>query len=249
MEQEIELREIFFIIRKRLWMLVAITGLSLMLSAVISFYVQTPVYRTSTTLIVIKEDQPVVDQGTLMLNRQLVKTYAQIIQSRTVAEEVIRSLRLDIKPQALQNMISVSAVADTEILRIDVEDTDPRQARILANRVADVFMVQIQDIMKIENVSVIDRAIVPDTPFKPRPFLNMAIGTVLGAMLALGLVFLLEYLDNTIKTPDDVQSHLGLPILGGIPRFDGEKEERNARKLDHKNTRALVRNGGGSHGA
>ena len=234
MEQEIELREIFFIIRKRAWMVVAITGLALVLSAVISFYVQTPVYRTSTTLIVIKEDQPVVDQGTLMLNRQLVKTYAQIIQSRTVAEEVIPSLNLDMTPTALQNRISVNAVGDTEILRIDIEDPNPVRARILANRVADVFIVQIGGIMKIDNVSVIDRAVVPDEPFKPRPLMNMAIATVLGLMIGLGLIFLLEYLDNTIKTPDDVQNHLGLPILSGIPHFDLEKEERQTQRRSSK---------------
>ena len=248
MEQEIDLREIFFIIRKRIGMLVAITLLGLALSAVVSFYVMTPVFRTSTTLIVIKEDQPVVDQGTLMLNRQLVKTYAQIIQSRTVAEEVIRSLGLDISPEALQNQITVQAVGDTEILRIDLVDPNPRRAQILANRVADVFMVQIEGIMKIENVSIIDRAIVPAEPFKPRPMLNMAIGTVLGGMLALGLAFVLEYMDNTIKTPDDVQNHMGLPILGGIPHFDLSKEERQTAQREKKQPWSVPQ-GGGDRGA
>ncbi len=226
MEQEIELRELFFMIRKRIGMLVLITVLGLSLSAVISFYVQTPIYRTSTTLIVIKDDQPVVDPGTLTVNRQLVKTYAQIIQSRTVAAEVVSSLGLDMTPEILQSKISVNVVGDTEILRIDLEDPDPRLAQTMANRVADVFMVQIRAIMEIDNVSVIDRAVIPQSPVKPRPVLNMAIGTVLGGMLGLGLIFLLEYLDNTIKTPDDVQRSLDLPVLGAIPHFDASREKK-----------------------
>nr|WP_276537088.1 GNVR domain-containing protein [Anaerosalibacter massiliensis] len=81
-------------------------------------------------------------------------------------------------------------------------------------------MEKVKEIMKVENIQVIDRAQEPEEPIKPRPKLNMAIAGVLGLMISIFLVFILEYLDNTIKTPDDVEYHLGLPIIGTIPKMD-----------------------------
>jgi capsular polysaccharide biosynthesis protein len=230
LEQEIELREIFQILRKKAWLILLITGLALAASAVVSFYFLQPVYRASTTLMVIKKEQTTIDYNTIMLNRQLVKTYGRIIQSRTVSEAVIQQLRVDLTPTELQKRISVSPLGDTEIIQIDVDDPSPLRAQLLANKIAAVFMMQIGDIMQVENVSVIDPAIRPDAPYKPRPMMNMAIAGVLGLMVAVGLVFLLEYMDNTIKTPDDVMTHLGLPVLGGIPHIDMAKEQRRSQR-------------------
>ena len=238
MEQEIELREIFFIIRKRFWMMALITVLALITSAVISFYFLTPVYKASTTLMVVKQDQSTaIDYRDIQFHRQLVQTYGQIIQSRTIARQVIGDLRLDLTPAQLQDRITVSPLGDTEIVQIDVEDPNPHRARMMADQVALVFMGQIGTIMQVENVSVIDPADLPGAPFKPRPLLNTAIAGVLGVMLGLGLVFLLEYLDNTIKTPDDVTAHLELPVLGGIPVIDMEKEEQRARSTNKRSRR------------
>ncbi len=75
-------------------------------------------------------------------------------------------------------------------------------------------------IMKVDNVQVIDQAQVPRNPVKPRPMLNMIIAGFLGIMISLGMVFVMEYLDNTIKSPNDVERYLGLPIIGAIPEVD-----------------------------
>ena len=77
--------------------------------------------------------------------------------------------------------------------------------------------------MKVENIQVIDEARVPDKPIKPRPMLNMAIAGVLGLMIGVFITFLLEFLDNTIKTPDDVERHLELPVIGTIPMVEENK--------------------------
>ena len=84
-------------------------------------------------------------------------------------------------------------------------------------------MDSVKKFMKVENVQVIDEAQVPKNPIKPRPMLNIAIAGVLGLMFGIFLVFLLEYLDNTIKTPEDVEKYLQLSVIGAIPKVKNDK--------------------------
>jgi capsular polysaccharide biosynthesis protein len=84
-------------------------------------------------------------------------------------------------------------------------------------------MEKVADIMMVENIQIIDTAELPEAPVKPNKLMNIAIATLLGFMLSTGVVFLVEYMDDTIKTPDDVQKYLGLSVVGTIPVFDEEK--------------------------
>ena len=71
--------------------------------------------------------------------------------------------------------------------------------------------------MEVDNVSTVDIAKVPEDPTSPNKMMNIAIAGVLGLMISVGLVFILEFLDRTYKTPTDVERHLGLPLIGAIP--------------------------------
>jgi uncharacterized protein involved in exopolysaccharide biosynthesis len=93
---------------------------------------------------------------------------------------------------------------------------------------------RINEVMELGNISIIDNALAPDEPIKPRKILNLAIGGILGLMLGVMLVFFLEYMDNTIKNTEDVERILNLPILGVIPKDTPEKKKKRKRK--HKPT-------------
>ncbi len=226
--EEISLREYFLIIRNRIGLIILLTVISVVTSGLVSFFVLKPEYQTFTTLIVgkPKDYQNVdnkLDYNDLLLNQKLVSTYGELVKTRAVADEVIENLGLDISYKDFREKVNVNLVKDTEIIKLEVVDTDPILAAEIANETAQVFMENVKDIMMVENVQVIDRAQVPDMPIKPRPKLNMAIAGVLGLMVGIFLVFLLEYLDNTIKTPDDVEKYLGLPVIGTIPLVEDNK--------------------------
>ncbi|MEW6242824.1 MAG: Wzz/FepE/Etk N-terminal domain-containing protein [Bacillota bacterium] len=214
---EIDLREYLRVLKKRWWVLAMIIVVAVGTSAILSFFVLPPVYSASVTLIVIGKETPIVDYTTVMLHRQLVKTYREIAKSRTVMEKVISDLDLDFTVAEFQNKVKVDTVRDTEILKIEAEDTDPRIAVVIVQAVAQAFIDQVRSIMRVENVEIIDPPLEPILPVRPRPKLNLAIAGVLGLMIGVLVVFLLEYLDNTIKTPEDVQRYLNLPVLGVIP--------------------------------
>ena len=219
--QEIDLRDIFYILRKRIKFLIVIPLLAVIISAIVSYVYLAPVYKSSTTMMLWKDytGGEVVYQD-IQFNRQLVRTYQEIAQSRLVAQETIRRLSMTLTPEQLSRKIEVSLVRDTEVISISVTDSNPERAAIIANEVADVFQDQVPLMIRMDNIKIIDEAVPNYNPVAPRPKLNMAIAGVLGLMVAVGLAFLLEYLDDTVKTPEEVYRLLGLNVLGTIPVLD-----------------------------
>jgi capsular polysaccharide biosynthesis protein len=215
---EIDLRQLFQVLRRRLVLLIAIPVIAGLVAGVVSTFLLDPVYSAETTLWVIKNDSSQLNYNDLLLSRNLTKTYSEVATSRAVMADVISTLALSTYTVTqLQAKVTVTPVKDTEIIAFVVEDKDPAQAALIANAVADSFKKQIRDFMQVENVAVVDRAMIPTSPVKPRKLMNVAVAVVLGAMAAVGIVLLMEYLDTTLKTQDDVSRHLGLPVLGLIP--------------------------------
>ena len=226
MEETIDLREYFAIIKKRFWIIAIITVVAMVVSGVISFFMLSPVYESKSTLIVNtekNEETQMITGDQFSVSQKLAVTYGEIIKSRAVLESVISNLKLDSEYEDLVGQITVSPVKDTQIISISVQDTNPKKARDIANEIPKVFEKEVKRITKANDIQVIDKAILPENPIKPNKMMNVAIAAVLGMMIGLFVVFVLEYLDNKIKTPQDVEKHLDLPILGVIPN---EKIER-----------------------
>lgn len=228
--EEISLRELFHIFKKRLWLIIGLTIGGLVLSGVISFFVLTPKYETFTTLMVGKpKDYQTSNSGIeyneVLLNQKLVHTYGELVKSRLVADKVIENLNLGMPYNEFQNKVNVSLVNDTEIIKIQTTDTDNELAADIANEVSEQFMETVKLKMKVENVQIIDKAPIPQNPVSPRKTLNMAIGAVLGFMIGVFLTFLLEYLDNTFKSAEDIEKTLGLSVLGAIPEISSKGKD------------------------
>ncbi len=226
MEETIELRELFEIILKRKWLIIIITIIALIIGSVYSIYMVTPMYKSDTTLMVngskglsASDIAASFDLGSINLSQKLVVTYGEIVKSRIVMEQVIERLELDLTYAELMRKTTSQQVGSTEILRISVEDQNPEQAALIANTISDVFVKEVMRILKVNNVETIDVAIPSENPFNIKTTLNIAIATVLGVMLSVFLSFLMEYMDQTIKTEKDVEKHLGLPVVGVIPDF------------------------------
>nr|WP_294576639.1 Wzz/FepE/Etk N-terminal domain-containing protein [uncultured Romboutsia sp.] len=223
MEETIDLREYFAIIKKRFWIIALITVVAMVVSGVISFFMLSPVYEAKSTLIVNtekNEETQMITGDQFTVTQKLAVTYGEIIKSRTVLEDVISNLKLDSKYEQLAGQITVSPVKDTQIISISVQDTNPKKARDIANEIPKVFEKEVKRITKANDIQVIDKAILPQGAIKPNKMMNVAIAAVLGMMIGLFIVFLLEYLDNKIKTPQDIEKHLGLSVIGVIPNED-----------------------------
>lgn len=224
MEETISLKELFQTLRKRLNLIIVITLIAVIVSGVISYFFITPIYKSSTQILVnqTKSEQSLYTQSEVQTNLQLINTYNVIMKSPAILDLVIQELNLDMSVDTLNEKISVQSENNSQVVTISVEDEDPQQAAEIANKTADVFQSRIQEIMNVDNVSVLAKATVTDnqSPVKPQPLLNIAIALVVGLMAGVGLAFLLEYLDNTVKTEQDVEKLLELPVLGVITKID-----------------------------
>ncbi|MEK3992351.1 MULTISPECIES: YveK family protein [Robertmurraya] len=221
MEETISLKELFLTLKKRLSLIALITILFATISGLISYFYLTPIYQASTQILVnqSKNEQNTYSAGEVQTNLQLINTYNVIIKSPAILDLVIKELDLNMTTGQLNGKITVQSEQNSQVVTISVQDADPNLAADIANETASIFQAEIKDIMNVDNVSILAKAVVLDnqSPIKPQPLMNIAIALIVGLMIGVGLAFLMEYLDNTIKTEQDIEQTLGLPVLGAIP--------------------------------
>ncbi|NDI34890.1 YveK family protein [Chengkuizengella sediminis] len=232
MEESISLKEIYEIVKKRLWLILTITVIATLISAVVSLFVLTPIYQSSTQILVNnpKSENNAFDINDIRTNTELISTYSVIIKSPAILDIVIEELELDRSSGTLKNQINVKPENNSQVVSIVVEDENPVLAADIANTIANVFKIRIVELMNVDNVSILAEAKVSEnpSPIKPNPTLNVAIAIIIGLMAGVGLAFLLEYLDNTVKTEQDIEKLLELPVLGSISQIREQEEKTSA---------------------
>ncbi|MBU7594452.1 YveK family protein [Metabacillus halosaccharovorans] len=247
MEETISLKELFLTLKKRLSLIIIITAIATATSGIVSYFLLTPIYQSSTQILVnqSKSDQQIYNSGELQANLQLINTYNVIIKSPAILDKVIEKEKLDMTAGALNELVAVSSEQNSQVVNVAVQNEDPKKAADIANSIATTFKEEISNIMNVDNVSILTQAQIGEnpSPIKPQPVLNMAIALVVGAMVGVGVAFLLEYLDNTIKTEQDIENQLGLPVLGAITTINMDDE------MKEQPTSATLRTRGESVGS
>ncbi|TJY42768.1 lipopolysaccharide biosynthesis protein [Cohnella pontilimi] len=222
-----ELIQYWKIIRKRWWLPALLVFISCLTTGFYTYFAIQPVYEASTKLIVNKSDSAAdlgkIDLGTINSNIQLIKTYKEVIKTPRIMNKVISTYPdLKLTSDDLIQKISVNSVNDTQVMTVVARDESYARAAKITNAVSHVFQKEIPTLMKVDNVSILNEA---DTKAAPAPVspnlkLNLAISFVLALMLGMGIIFLLEYLDDTLKTEQEVREFLDLPTLSMIPKMN-----------------------------
>lgn len=188
-------------------------------------------YQSNTTLYV----EPGVNanevnyQG-ILTNQRMVQTYAEIIKSRTVINKAIKELNMDVTYKEFTENLTVNVSTDTQMITIYFKDTDKNLARDVANTLANIFIEDVKEKLNVTNISVIDEAIIAKNPVEPKIILNIAIGIAAGTAVGLMLSFLLESMDNKIKTHEDVKKYLKIKTLGVVPHNSIDNEVNGKKK-------------------
>ena len=217
--EEIDLKELFTFVKSKIGLLITITALVCLIGCVYGLVIQTPMYKSDTTVI-LSSSSSTLTQNDLNMNKNLVDTYAEIVKSRRVLTQVIDDLKLDLSYSQLHSKISVSAVNNTEIIRITVEDKDAIKAKNIANTTAKYFTKEVADLYNMNNVDVLDVAIEADKPYNINIAKQIIIYFMIGLVLAAGVLFIIFYFDRTIKSIEQVEQKIKLPILGGVQELN-----------------------------
>lgn len=231
MEEEISLVELFEIIKKRLGLIINLTLTGLLIVSFYTFFVATPEYSSTTQLLVNRSQQTdMIQRSDIDTNVQLINTYKDIIKGPVILDEVRDDLNLSQSHGALSNQITISNEANSQVFSIRVTDTNPHNAATIANTTANVFKENLNEIMNVDNVTVISAAEANLNPISPNHTLNLAIGVVLGGMIGVGLAFLLEFMDNTVKDERFIVEELGWTSLGRIAEMNAEELKSDGRQ-------------------
>lgn len=226
-EITISLQEITYALKKR-WKLIAlITIAATLVSAILSFFVIKPQYEASTKLFIGKQESnqnaAVYDNSDIMMYQKLMKTYAELVKTSDLVTKAVKSANLDYNQNEIKGILSnLTAIpsADTQILDLSFKGENPKEVLKVTEAITNEFISESKELIPNGNVQVIQKAQLPEYPISPNKKLNIIIAFVLGLIVGVGVVLLLEYLDNTFKSREELERTLDLPIIGAIPDYD-----------------------------
>lgn len=226
------------------WITVCVTLLSVLFGAVAITLLTTPQYQATTRLFVSTtagSSLAETYQGN-RFSQERVKSYAELLMGETLAQRTIDKLGLNMSAAELQANIKAGAKLDTVLINVSVMDASPVRARDIANTLSDEFVSMVRELETPEDgasadarVVVEQRASIPEHPVVPKTSRNIGIGIVVGLALGIGLAFVRDMLDNTVKDRESVERITGVGIVGSVP-LDKERRKQPAIIFESDNS-------------
>jgi len=234
---EINLWEIALYLFHWLWLLAVVGLVTAAIAFSYSAFILTPMYSSTTRVYILSKqgnDDNKMTYSDTQLANNITKDFKEMIKSRTVVERVITNLNLSESYNSLSGRITVSNATDTRVVGITVKDADPKRAQMLANAIRDVAAEHIREVMDLEAVNIVDDANLPDSPSEPSKRKYTLIGFLIGVVGCAAVLILRFYLDDSIKTSEDIEKYLGLSTLASIPVFESEDDGKKKKKKKSK---------------
>lgn len=226
MQESIDLKEYLNIFRKRGWIIALLVTVAVTVSGLLNFFVMKPVYQAELTFMVNfnPNEKAQVTKEDMEYGTNLVEKYKPIVQSRKVTGKIKKNLNLNMTLGEIGNSIQISSISGP-VMKITVQSTNPEIAKDIANEVPEVFGKELKRIAKVDGIEIIDNAIKPTSPISPNKIKNMMMAAIIAIVIAVFIIFLLEYLDNKVKTVDDIENTIGIPVLGIVSEFESTQNK------------------------
>lgn len=216
-EMEIDLREIFYALKKRIFMILAVGLLCGCLSCVYTKFFMTPVYTSTSSMLVLTKETTLSSLADLQMGSQLTKDYTVLTTSREVLQKVIENQELNISYKALKSCITLDNPTDTRILNVSVTYPDAEKAKAIVDELANVASSYIGDKMEVIPPKIIEDGEIPTVQTSPSMSKNTMLGLLAGLILSAGIVVVITIMNDSIKTEDDIEKYLGISTLAVVP--------------------------------
>lgn len=234
MEETINIEQIFNILKKHLKLIGGLTIFGAIFALFVTTFFMTPKYD-ATVQILVNRTETTSNVGaaynTQQADVQMINTYKDIIQNKIVMDPVRREIAKKDNfigtSDDLKKQISISNAENSQVFSVTVQDTNAYRAADIANSVADTFKKKIKKMMKVSNVTIVAEAVAKPNSVSPNKKLNTLIGLLLGIIIGVGIAFMIELFDKTVKSADFL-TDLGLSNLGMINHID---ETRKSQRL------------------
>ncbi|MGG4095541.1 YveK family protein [Paenibacillus lautus] len=230
-----ELKQYFRIVQKKWWLIAVIVIIAMAVAGVKSFYFTTPIYAANAKLIVNQssgDGAATLNASTIQTSIFLINSYKEIIKSSAVMNKVVEKYpELGESPAQLAAKISVTSANNSQVMNLVYQDTSYTKAAKVVNGVSTVFKEQIPNIMNVDNITILSEADVTVTPapINFNPFMNMLISFVVSLILAIGFVFLLDYLDDTLESEAEIVEIMNVPVLAVVGKVRKGDLRKSAR--------------------
>ena len=234
--EELDLKELLQIFWEKKLQIILIIAIFAVVGIIYTLTFVTPKYAAKTSLLLATNSSSVntgsssITTTDVTLNSKLVSTYSKLVKSDKVIRNVNSNLSLNMDENDLKNSVSVTATEDTEFIEILVKNEDPVLATKIANEMSKVFIENVKEFYKVENVHVVDAAEVPQSPYNVNHIKDVIIFAFVGAVIAVLYVLVSNMLDTTIKSEDDIEKIFKQTVLATMPfcdGADGKKRRRN----------------------
>lgn len=232
--EEIDLIEIFKSFWRRKLQIILIILIFIEIGYIYTTKYVTPMYSAKTTLVLASQENNTTNTASIAsdvtVNTKLVSTYSELIKSKNVLSDVISNLGIDITVEKLRNNITVSAATNTSLIDINVTNEEAENSAKIANEIANVFTKKISEIYNINNVQVVNEATIPASPSNIHHKKDLVIFALIGIVISAVYVIIASILDNTIKSSEEIERMINLPILVSIPMYDSKKEKGGKKR-------------------
>ena len=233
--EELDLKELFNIFWHKKISVLVIVLISMIIGVIYTMGFTIPMYSSSTTLVLATSGNQDLSKEALItsatateltVNSKLVSTYSELVKSKNILRQVISNLNIKIDENELRKNVKVSSVKDTELIEITVKDENPSYSAQIANEIAKVFTDKVKEIYNIENVQIVDEAEAADIPSNINHKKDVLISAIIGLAVSIFYVLLVNMLDTTVKTPEDIENATKLPVLASIPVYETDIQKK-----------------------
>lgn len=243
-EIEIDLLEIFRLLLSKAWIIIVSFSIGAVVFALGTKFIITPQYSATSMIYVLSKSASITTLADIQIGSQATIDVQTLAVSRPVLETVIEDLDLDVTYEELVEKVSVMNPDSSLILKMTVEDADPKTAKEIANSWADAAADRVAKVMVTDKPNIVEEAVTPKAPSSPSTVKNTAIGALLGMLIAMGIIVVRFLLDDTVKTEEDIKKYLGLNVLAAIPvegRSDSKKSSSSKGLKKTKSTKTTQR--------
>ena len=233
--ENIEFKRMLDILNNKKGIIILILILFIALGYLYSYYYVVPEYKSTSTLLLIPNDDETVTSSDLTLNSGLISTYGNIAKNSKVLKQVISNLNLNIQEVQLLSKIEINIIKDTHIMEISVSDTDPQMATNITKELSNVFLNEKKQNYNLNNIGIVDEAQLPDTPYNINHIKDMFMFVCMGIVVSFAYVVIIYLFDNTIKKEEDIEEYIKIKSLGSVP-INNDKSEI----INRENTKTYI---------